>query len=274
MAAPSISKRGAQGHWGQCTSTSSLLSTELPLLSLGSLDIFCCLFSFRGTKSPFSRPWSGLLFFRLGMANRPGLVGGGGAGISGGYVLRASLELPPLFLLANSPLSLGLFFWSICSSSSSNSESILVIIKCLGWTEDILTDSVSKSDICTGISDGPTSSTKPNWSISSSKRAEKMPFPLPLQWAFQGGLVAKELRVGEGIVGRVVWREEDFREPRSLAWIRQYGVSWDLLPWWRGLSPKRLLKWAQNPRLDGRLVVDDLRLQKFLTRADNLNPLC
>ena len=168
MAAPSISNRGAQGCWGRRTSTSSLLFTELPLLSLGSLVVFCCLFSFRGTNSPSSRPWSGLLFFRLGMANRPGSVGGGGAGIFRGYVLGASLELLPLFL-ANSPLRLGHFFWSICFSSSSDSESIWVIINYLGWTKDILIELVLKSDMSTGFSDGPTSSTNRNWFISSSK---------------------------------------------------------------------------------------------------------
>ena len=166
MATPSISNRGAQGHWGLRTSTSSLLSTELPLLFLGSLVVFCGLFSFRGSNSPSSKPWSDLLFFRLGMANKLGSVGGGGAGISGGYFLGASLELPPLFLLASSSLRPGLFFWSICSLDP---ESICIIINCLGWTEDILMDSVSKSNMSTGFSDGPTSSTKQNWSIPSSK---------------------------------------------------------------------------------------------------------
>ena len=102
------------------------------------------------------------------MAIRPGSVGGGGAGISGGCVLGVSLKLPPLFLASN-PLRLGLFFWSICSSSSSDSESIRVIINCLGWIEDILTESVLESDMSTGFSNSPTSSTKRNWFISSSK---------------------------------------------------------------------------------------------------------
>ena len=44
------------------------------------------------------------------MVNRLGSVGGGGAGISGGCVLGASLELLPLFLLASSSLRPGLFF--------------------------------------------------------------------------------------------------------------------------------------------------------------------
>ena len=49
--------------------------------------------------------------------------GGGGGGITGGSVLGASFELPPLFLLASRPFRPGRFFWSICSSSSSDSES-------------------------------------------------------------------------------------------------------------------------------------------------------
>ena len=102
------------------------------------------------------------------MAIRPGSVGSGGAGISRGCVLGVSLKLPPLFL-ASSPLRLGLFFWSICSSSSSDSKSIWVIINCLGWTKDILTEPVLESDMPTGFSDGPISSTKWNWFISFSK---------------------------------------------------------------------------------------------------------
>ena len=78
-------------------------------------------------------------------------------------------NFPPLFLLASRPLRPGLFFWSICSSSSSDSESTWVIINYLGWTEDMLTDLVSESDMSTSFSDGFTSSTKWNWSISSSK---------------------------------------------------------------------------------------------------------
>ena len=103
------------------------------------------------------------------MANRPRSIGGGGGGITGGCVLGASFELPPLFLLANRPFRPGCFFWSISSSSFSNSESIRVIINCLGWTDDRLTDSVSEFEMSTGFSDGPTSSSKRNWSISSSK---------------------------------------------------------------------------------------------------------
>ena len=169
MATLSIVSRGAQGRWGRRTSTSPLLSTKLPLFFLGSLVTFCCLFSFRGASSPSSSSWSGLLFFRLGMANRPRSMGGGRGGITGVCVLGASFELPPLFLLASRSFRLGHFFGSICSSSFSDSKSTWVIINCSGWTEDMLTDSVSESDMSTGFSDGPTSSTKQNWSISFSK---------------------------------------------------------------------------------------------------------
>ena len=169
MAAPSKSSRGAQVHWGRHTSASSLLSTELPLLSLGSLVIFYCLFFFRGTNSPSFNSWSGFLFFRLGIANRPRSVGGGGGGITRGCVLGVSFELPPLFQLASRPFRPGCFFWSIYSSSSSDFESTRVMINCWGWIEDRLIDSVSESEISTGFLDGPTSSPKRNWSISSSK---------------------------------------------------------------------------------------------------------
>ena len=48
------------------------------------------------------------------------------------HTVGTSFELPPLFLLASSPFKPGRFFWSISSSSSSDSESIQVIINCLG----------------------------------------------------------------------------------------------------------------------------------------------
>ena len=168
---------------------------ERPLLSLGSLAIFCYLFSFQGTNSPSSNSWSVLLFFRLGMANRPRSVGGEGGGITGGCVLEASFELPPLFLLVSRPFRPGRFFWSICSFSSSNAESTWVIINCLGWIEDRLTDSVSESEIFTNFLDV---SRFPQNGIDLSpppRIAEKKQFPLPLQLALQGGLVVRELSV-------------------------------------------------------------------------------
>ena len=168
MGAPFISIRRAQVRWGQRTSASSLQSTKVPLLSLGSLATFCYLLSFRRATSPSSNSWSGLLFFKFGMACRPRSVGRGGGGrTTWGCVLGASFELPPLFLLASRPFKPGLFFWSISSSSSSSdSESIRVITNCFRWTNERLADSVPESKVSTGFSDSPSSSTKRNWSIS------------------------------------------------------------------------------------------------------------
>ena len=80
MGIPSNSIWGAQVYWGRRTSGSSLLSTDVPLLSLGSLTIFCCLLPFQGVTSPSSSPWSVLIFFKVGMACRPRSVGGGEGG--------------------------------------------------------------------------------------------------------------------------------------------------------------------------------------------------
>ena len=52
MVAPSNSIRRAQVRWGRRTSASSLLSMDVPLLSLGFLAIFCCLLSFQWSTSP------------------------------------------------------------------------------------------------------------------------------------------------------------------------------------------------------------------------------
>ena len=101
-------------------------------VSTRSLATFYCLLSFRGANSPFSSSWSGLIFFKFGMAYRPRLVGGEGRGIAGGCILGASFELPPLFLLASRPFKPSRFFWSISSSSSSDSESIQVITNYFG----------------------------------------------------------------------------------------------------------------------------------------------
>ena len=167
---PSNSIRGAQVCWGRSTSASSLLSTDVPLLSMESLAIFCCLLSFRGAISPSSSSWSVLIFFKFGMACRSRSVGGGEGGRTiGGCVLGASFKAPPLFLLANKPFKLGLFFRSIVSSSSSDSESIRVMTNCFGWMEESLADSVSEFEISIGFSDAPLSSTKRNRSISSSR---------------------------------------------------------------------------------------------------------
>ena len=118
----------------------------------GSLAILCYLLSFRRAGSPSSNSWSDLLFFKFGMACRSRSRGEkGGRRTTWGCVLGASFELPHLFLLASRPFKPGLFFWSISSSSSSDSESNQVITNCFGWTKERLADSVSKSEISTGF---------------------------------------------------------------------------------------------------------------------------
>ena len=176
------------------------------------------------------------------MAYRLRLVGGGGGGIAGGCVLGTSFELPLLFLLASSPFKLGRFFWSISSSSSSDSESIRVITNCFGWTEDRLIDSVSESEISTDFSDGPTSSTKWNWSISSFKDSREDAISSSAATGASRGTCCKGIMSEEGFAKWEVWREEDHLEPRNLAWIRQYGLSEDLLLGWRDLSFERSVK--------------------------------
>ena len=115
MGAPSNSIQRAQVRWGRHTSASSLLSTDVPLLTLGSLAIFFCLLPFRGVTSPSSSSWSVLLFFKFDMACRSRSVGGGGGGrTTGGCVLGASFEVPPLFLLANRPFKPSLFLQIHC----------------------------------------------------------------------------------------------------------------------------------------------------------------
>ena len=168
MGVPSISIQWAQVCWGWRTSASFLLSTNAPFLSLGSLAIFYCLFSFWGApRLPLVHDQASF-FFKFGMACRSRSVGGGGGGrTTGGCILGASFKLPPLFLLANRPFKPDLFFGSIASSSSSNSESIWAMPNCFGWMEERLEDSVSELEISTG----PSSSTKRNWSISSFRNS-------------------------------------------------------------------------------------------------------
>ena len=168
--APSNSIRGAQVRWGRRTSASSPLFTDVPLLSLGSLAIFCYLLPFRGVTLHSSSSWSVLIFFKFGMAYRLRSVGGGGGGrTTGGCVLGAFFKVPPLFLLAIRPFKPGLFFRSIASSSFSDSKFIRAMTNCFGWMEESLTDSVSESEISTSFLDAPSSSMKQNRSISSSR---------------------------------------------------------------------------------------------------------
>ena len=208
------------------------------------------------------------------MANRPRLVGGGGGGITRGCVLGAFFELFLLFLLASRPFRPGHFFWSICSSSSSDSESTWVIINYLGWIEDRFTDSVSESEISTGFSDGPTSSTKRNWSISSSKDSwEDAIFSAVATGALRGtcckGIISRGGICWTGsLTGGRSSRAKKFGLDMSMRFTK------DLLPWWRGLSLERLLKWVQNQKSSGRHAIGDPRSWKFLIEVCNSGLLC
>lgn len=79
MGAPSSSSRGDHVHCPLRMAASSQLSTDLALLSLGSLAFFYCL-AFCGPTFPSSRSSIGLFLLRFGLACRPRSVEGGGAG--------------------------------------------------------------------------------------------------------------------------------------------------------------------------------------------------
>ena len=207
------------------------------------------------------------------MASRPRSIEGGGGGITRGCVLGASFELPPLFLLANRPFRPGHFFWSICSSSSSDLESTRVMINYWGWMEDRLIDSVSESKISIGFSDGPTSSTKRNWSISSSKDSREDAISSSATTGASRGTCCKGIMSGGGICwmgslmgGRSSWAKKSGLDtsihcirgsPALMAWP----ISW------------KTLEMVQNPKSGGRLAIGGLRSRKFLIGVSNLGPL-
>ena len=71
MEASSTSSRGDQVRCWRRTSapfSSSQLSTEVDLLSLGSLAVFFCLVPFLGATSPSLSSYTGLFFFKFGIA--------------------------------------------------------------------------------------------------------------------------------------------------------------------------------------------------------------
>ena len=122
MRAPSTSSQGAHKRWPRRNSTLSRLSMDWALLSLGSLVFVCCLTPFWGPTSPSSRSSTTLFFFKFELAFSPtsvGIWGGGGGRLIGTWVLGASFEVYPLFLLANWPFRPVLCFRSMPSSSSS-----------------------------------------------------------------------------------------------------------------------------------------------------------
>ena len=121
MGAPSIYSQGAQVRGPQWTSALSRLSTDLALLSWGSLAFFCCLAPFLGATSPSSKSSTGLFFLRFELACNPRSVGSGGEGgrLGGTWVLGTSFKVDPLFLFTIKPLKPVLYFKSMPYFSSS-----------------------------------------------------------------------------------------------------------------------------------------------------------
>ena len=171
MGAPSISSLGDQVRCPRHTLASSRLSTDLTLLSLGSLALLCCLAPFWGPTSPSSKSSTSLFFLRFELACNPRLVGGEGEGgrLRGTCVLGTSLEVCPLFLLAIRPFKPVLCFKSMPYSLSSRLESIWAIINLRECAAESRSRSASESKSSTGLVSNPPSSSKRNWSISASR---------------------------------------------------------------------------------------------------------
>ena len=148
------------------------------------------------------------------------------------------------------------------------------MINCLGWTKDISTESISESNMSTGFSNGPTSFTKRNWSISSSKDSREEAISFSATIDATRGTCCK----GTTSWGGICWTGSLTRGRSS--WAKKVGLgtsmrfilgSLALIAW--PISWK-LSKWARNPKSGGQLVVDGPRSRKFPTIVDNLIPLC
>ena len=83
--------------------------------------------------------------------------------------------------------------------------------------EESLADSVLESEISNGFSNAPSSSTKWNRSISSSKDSRKDAISSSAATVTLGELIAMELWAEEGFDEWVVWQEKDRLDPRNLA---------------------------------------------------------
>ena len=175
MAAPLTSSRGDQLHCERRTSElfcSSWLSTEVDLLFQGFLATFCCLAPFCGLTSHSLSFWTGLFFFRSGIAFSPrsarnGGVGAGSVGETWDFV--ASFEVDTLFRVAMRSLKLLFSLFNAISPSSSLEElSGWVITKGGEWTPECLSVSSSTSEMVTIGAHGFSSSSKWNLSTSSS----------------------------------------------------------------------------------------------------------
>ena len=155
MAAPSTFSRGDQVCCWVCTSAkdySSRLSTEVDLLSLGSLATFCCFVPFWRATSPSSSSCTSLFCFRFGMACSPRSVGGRGGGggrVGGTWELGTSCEVDPFLAAIRSLRLLFPQFSIILSSSSSEEPSGQAITRVWVWTPECLSGSSSASEMWT-----------------------------------------------------------------------------------------------------------------------------
>ena len=103
----------------------------------------------------------------------------------GTWVLGASLEVDPLFLLASRPFKPILYFRSMPSSSSSELFVTWVIINFRGRAAESLSDLVSESKSCTGLFRTLSSLSKWNLSISlsSDEREDAISSSVAVAWS-------------------------------------------------------------------------------------------
>ena len=199
MRAPSTSSRGAHKRWPRRNSTLSRLSMDWALLSLGSLVFVCCLTPFWGPTSPSSRSSTTLFFFKFELAFSPtsvGIWGGGGGRLIGTWVLGASFEVYPLFLLANWPFRPVLCFRSMPSSSSFELTVTYATIKFRVWAAKSLSDLALESESCTDFSGTPSSSSK--WNLSISSERDKCKDAISTTVAAWGGICWSGITSGRG----------------------------------------------------------------------------
>ena len=144
---------------------------DLAFLSWGSLAFFCYLAPFLGVTSPSSKSSTDLFFLRFRLACSPRSVGSGGGGgrLGGTWILGTSFKVDPLFLFAIKPLKPVLCFKSMPSSSSFELVVTWATTIFGGRATENLSDSVSESESCTGLSCASSFSSKWNLSISSSR---------------------------------------------------------------------------------------------------------
>ena len=257
--APSTSSRGAQVHCPRRSSASSRLSTNLALLSLGSLALLCYLAPFGGATSPSFMSSVGIFFRRSEMAFSPRSIrseGGGEGRLGVTWALGASFKVCPLFLLAIRPFRPILCFRSM-PYSSSELVSNLATISFWGCVVESLSDSVLESKTSTGLSGTPSSSSRWNWSISASRDRRWKLIPLSKR------LLLKEF------VKQAARQVEGPSKLKTQLWRRLFGQAWGYLPSMPDLCPEICVIWARSLRSGGRHVIVRLHSRISLISTNN-----